>query len=204
MRIGELSEKSGVSVATIKYYLREGLLPAGELSRPNQASYDDGHVERLRYIRALIDIGKLPITQVREVLAMVHSPSPNIHDALGTALQASVTVRGTASPEAQKEIDELVVRRKWQVSPNAPGRRAAAEVITALRQLGADDLVDLLDEYAKAVERIARLDLRFVRERSSPEAMVNGAVIGTLLGDSLIAALRRLADEHVSAEAFQT
>src|SRR2546430_1153453 len=29
MRMGELSRRSGVSVPTIKYYLREGLLPAG-------------------------------------------------------------------------------------------------------------------------------------------------------------------------------
>jgi DNA-binding transcriptional MerR regulator len=38
MRIGELSKVTGVPVPTIKYYLREGLLPAGELSSPNQAA----------------------------------------------------------------------------------------------------------------------------------------------------------------------
>ena len=40
MRIGELSRLSGVPVATIKYYLREGLLPPGVHSHPNQANYN--------------------------------------------------------------------------------------------------------------------------------------------------------------------
>jgi DNA-binding transcriptional MerR regulator len=40
MRIAELSRRSGVSVPTIKYYLREGLLPPGERTSPNQALYN--------------------------------------------------------------------------------------------------------------------------------------------------------------------
>src|ERR1700716_801088 len=44
MRMAELSAESGVPVATIKYYLREGLLPPGERTSRNQARYDDVHV----------------------------------------------------------------------------------------------------------------------------------------------------------------
>ena len=47
MRIAELSRRSGVSVPTIKYYLREGLLAAGERTGPNQARYDEAHLRRL-------------------------------------------------------------------------------------------------------------------------------------------------------------
>ena len=56
MRISELSSRSGVPVATIKYYLREGLLPAGERTSATQARYGDAHVERLRLVRALVDV----------------------------------------------------------------------------------------------------------------------------------------------------
>jgi len=38
MRIGELSRRSGVPVPSIKYYVREGLLPAGERTRPTRSS----------------------------------------------------------------------------------------------------------------------------------------------------------------------
>ena len=56
MRIGELSKAAGVPVPTIKYYLREGLLAPGELTSPNQASYGEAHIRRLRLIRALVDL----------------------------------------------------------------------------------------------------------------------------------------------------
>ncbi|RAC11977.1 MerR family transcriptional regulator, partial [Burkholderia multivorans] len=54
MRISELSRRSDVPVATIKYYLREGLLPAGERTSATQAVYTDAHVNRLALIRALL------------------------------------------------------------------------------------------------------------------------------------------------------
>ena len=41
MRISELSAQTGVPVPTIKYYLREGLLPEGERSAPTQAAYGE-------------------------------------------------------------------------------------------------------------------------------------------------------------------
>lgn len=53
---------------TIKYYLREGLLAAGELTSPNQAHYGPGHERRLRLIRALLDVGGLSLAAIGEVL----------------------------------------------------------------------------------------------------------------------------------------
>ena len=37
MKISELSSRTGVSIPSLKFYLREGLLPQGQLSAPNQA-----------------------------------------------------------------------------------------------------------------------------------------------------------------------
>ncbi|CAA9274079.1 MAG: Regulatory protein MerR, partial [uncultured Actinomycetospora sp.] len=71
MRVAELSRRTGVSVASIKYYLREGLLPPGERTSPNQASYGDDHVRRLRLVRALIDVGGLSVVGTRDVLAAI-------------------------------------------------------------------------------------------------------------------------------------
>ncbi|GMA88788.1 hypothetical protein GCM10025868_40380 [Angustibacter aerolatus] len=44
-------------VATVKYYLREGLLPPGTPTSRTQAQYDEEHVRRLRLVRALLDVG---------------------------------------------------------------------------------------------------------------------------------------------------
>ena len=38
----------------MKFYLREGLLPAGTATSATQATYDAGHLRRLRLVRALL------------------------------------------------------------------------------------------------------------------------------------------------------
>ncbi|MCE5290009.1 MAG: MerR family transcriptional regulator, partial [Nocardiaceae bacterium] len=59
MWMAELAARSGLSVATIKYYLREGLLHPGEAVGQTRTRYDDSHVRRLRLIRALTDVANL-------------------------------------------------------------------------------------------------------------------------------------------------
>jgi DNA-binding transcriptional MerR regulator len=206
MRIAELSRLTGVSVPTIKYYQREGLLPPAEFTSPNQARYDDEHVRRLRLIRTLIDIGRLPIATIREVLDHLDQPHADLHQMLGQALKATGCSREPITDEAvaaaDRYVDELIIRRGWHVGPYAPARQTVAEVVAALRGLGADDIVMHLDEYAESAERIAATDLEIVRRRAEPHEMVYGAVIATILGDTLVAGLRRLAQEDASARMF--
>lgn len=85
MRISDLSHATGVPVPTIKFYLREGILPFGRGIATNQAEYGEDHVRRLRLIRALAEVGGLPLATVRDVLGAVDDPGPPIHDALGIA-----------------------------------------------------------------------------------------------------------------------
>ncbi|MFE9562567.1 MerR family transcriptional regulator [Streptomyces sp. NPDC006487] len=98
MRIGELARSTGVSVATVKYYTREGLLPSGERTSPNQVSDSASHAHRLRLIRAMPEVGGLSIAAVREVLGEVDSPRRTVH---GTARRRPVRrepCRGRAGP----------------------------------------------------------------------------------------------------------
>ena len=57
MRISELSSRTGIPVATIKFYLRENLLHPGVRTAATQAQYDESHEARLRLIRALLGPG---------------------------------------------------------------------------------------------------------------------------------------------------
>lgn len=206
MRIAELSRRSAVPVATIKYYQRAGLLPPGELTSPNQARYDGRHLSRLRLIRALIEVGRLPVATIRELLVEIDLPEVSTHHKLGRVLGTVAGPRPTepddAVAAAAREVQGLIDRRGWRVGSGAPGRLLLAEVLAALRRTGGDDIADLLDEYADAVERLAALDLEMVRRRAEPAAMVHGAVLGTTLGDTMVAALRRLAQENESARVF--
>src|SRR4051794_23512278 len=203
MRIGELSRRTGVSVASIKYYLREGLLPPGELTSPNQARYGEEHVRRLRLVRALVDVGGLTIAGTRDVLAAVDADDVALHEVLGRTQGAllgepAITEDDTAT-RAAKLLDDLVARRGWWVGHENPGRRAAVEILATSERLGTEVLVGLLDTYADALEPLATREVEAVVARGDREDVVESAVLGTVLGAGLINALRTLAHESASA-----
>src|SRR5947209_19390152 len=88
MRMSELARASGVPVPTIKFYLRERLLPPGRATAATQAQYDHEHLARLRLIRALVDVGRLPLASVRYVLQIVDAGDQATPAAVATAHDA--------------------------------------------------------------------------------------------------------------------
>ncbi|MFD6478387.1 MerR family transcriptional regulator [Streptomyces anulatus] len=208
MRIGELSRRSGVPVPTIKYYLREGLLSAGELTSPNQAHYSPGHERRLRLIRALLDVGGLSLAAIGEVLEAMDDPEQPVHKVLGVAADG-VTPAGEegAGPEledAREEVAALLRRRDWQADERGPAAESLAGVLSALRRAGHGGYIDLLDVYADAAEPVARADLDYVQRRVAREDLVESVVVGTVLGEAMFGALRRLAHIDVSFRRFES
>lgn len=51
LKIGELAKRTGLQIETIRYYEREGLLPAPARSAGNYRLYGPAHAERLQFIR---------------------------------------------------------------------------------------------------------------------------------------------------------
>lgn len=208
MRMAELSRTSGVPVATIKYYVREGLLPRGEVTTsPNQAEYGEPHLRRLQLVRSLVEVGGLSIAAVRATLAAVDDPAVPLHNTLGMTIAAADRgVPGTEEDAAQRaaeaRIDELLAKKGWQPHGGAPGRQAAIDALASMARVTGNRLDSVLAPYADAVEAIAEADLDTVSALADPEERVETALVGTVLGDRLLAALRRIAQEHVSAQRF--
>ncbi|MGH3417474.1 MAG: MerR family transcriptional regulator [Actinocrinis sp.] len=207
MRISELSAASGVPLPTIKYYLREGLLPTGRATGRNQADYGAAHVARLRLIRALIDVGGLSVAGAGQVLAALGDPSLHPHDLLGVAHHALA-----ARSEVDRNSDEwrlaregvtaLAASRGWLVTADAPALDQAADALAVFVRAEATDLAPLVDVYVEAAERLGRAEVAAIAAREDPAAMVEGAVLGTVVGEALFNALRRLAQEDASARRF--
>ena len=195
--MAELSSTSGIPVATIKFYLREQLLPAGERTGPNQASYGEQHLRRLRLIRGLLEVGNLTVATARGVIESVDSELPLAHS-FGVAQRAVSAHLDPVDidPEALAVIDRLV--EGWRVSEDNPGRLAAARVLETFGSLGQRDERNWLSRYAAAALLVAEADLDLVEARGSREAMAETVVIGTVLGDALFSGLRRAAQEHIS------
>ncbi|GAA5058409.1 MerR family transcriptional regulator [Nocardia callitridis] len=206
MRIAELSRTSGVPAATIKYYVREGLLPSGVRTHHNQSDYNDEHVNRLRLIRALVDIGGLSVGTAKELLTVLDSGTMTARESLGHVLYALGARRSPVGDEqrdaATRDVASLLERRGWNITETSPARATLVDACAALRQIGHADVVEAIDSYAAASETIAATDMAVVAKKSSIEQMTETAIVGTVLGDTLLSALRRLAQEHVSATAL--
>jgi len=73
MRIGELARNTGCQVETIRYYEREGLLPAPTRSRGNYRRYGEEHLERLRFIRHCRSLA-MSLEEIRLLLQFRDAP----------------------------------------------------------------------------------------------------------------------------------
>ena len=201
MKMAQLSSTSEVPVATIKYYLREGLLPAGERSGPNQSLYGPEHLRRLRVIRGLLEVGGLSIAAAHQVIDAIDSDLGLSHtfDIAQRTVSPQIDLE-TLSAEAVAQVDAVL--SGWHVSPENPGRLAAARVLQTFAELGQPDLSGWVPGYAAAALAVAEADLDEVDARDDRESKTEMVVIGTVLGDALFAALRRAAQEHVSSQRY--
>lgn len=78
MRIGEVAERAGVSVRSLRYYEEQGLLSSTR-SSGGQRHYTDDAVERVRFLQRLYAAG-LSSRTIAEVLPCVDSPSSETMD----------------------------------------------------------------------------------------------------------------------------
>jgi DNA-binding transcriptional MerR regulator len=208
LRVGELSGRTGVSVASIKYYLREGMLAPGERTGPNQASYGEAHVRRLRLVRALLDVGGLSVAATKEVLAAVDDHTLSLHEVLGVTQDALVSgpepIEDDATARARERMAALVARRGWWVDGRNPGWRAAIDILATVERLGHPELADAVDLYAEAMDGVAREEVGSVVAGAAREDAVEGAITGIVLGGALLSAVRAMAQENASARRLST
>ncbi len=69
MKIGDLAKLTDTRVETIRFYEKEGLLPAPGRSNGNYRIYEQGHLNRLSFIRRSRDLG-FTLDQVRKLLRL--------------------------------------------------------------------------------------------------------------------------------------
>ncbi|MEV0640316.1 MerR family transcriptional regulator [Streptomyces sp. NPDC050619] len=212
MRLAELSERSAVSTATIKYYLREGLLPPGRRITATQAEYDEEHLRRLRLVRALIQVGGVSVASARDVLAALDDDSLDHNKRLGTAVWAlphgqAPDEADPATRTARRRADTLLERLGWGYGPTPEGAPPPygmlVTAIATLERLGYPCGVEDLEPYARALARLAIDDLDLVERYSdSPDEQVEAAVALTVLYEPVLLALRRLAQAQESRRRF--
>jgi DNA-binding transcriptional MerR regulator len=78
MRIGELAERTGVSVRSLRYYEEQGLL-VSERSPSGQRTYVEAAVERVGFVQRMY-AGGLSSRTIAELLPCIDTPSADHTD----------------------------------------------------------------------------------------------------------------------------
>lgn len=111
MQIGDLSQRAGVNIETIRYYERSGVLPMPARLGNGRRVYDETDVQRLGFIRHARELG-FDLHSVQTLLALQERP------------QASCV---EASRIAQAQLDEVERRLAQLQSLRSELSRMVAE-----------------------------------------------------------------------------
>ena len=93
MRIGALAREAGVSVQTVRYYERRGLLSDPRARGDGYREYTTGTLERLRFIRRAQEVG-FTLSEIDELLALRLDPDTTAADVKARAEEKIVEIEG--------------------------------------------------------------------------------------------------------------
>ena len=191
MRISELAKESGASVATIKYYPRESLLPPGEALNARESSYGQEHLERLRLIRGLVGTLGVSIDQVRRILAIIDDSEAGPWKAMGEVTAALPTMREGERPETDR-ASAVLGELGFDVPADLPAVRQLNSALAFVEDSGIPVDGEHLAVYASAARDVARADVARIPRREDSQA-VSFAVLGTVLFEPVLLSMRRIA-----------
>lgn len=216
MQLKELSTRTGVTPASIKYYLREGLLQPGENVHATRARYSERHVRRLELIQALRRIVHLNIEQIRTILSLADSGAPHLEllgtvqrEVLGLGSQETAegreTVTGSAATGASdagtRAGDAVVHLMNWPDVPS-DARSALNAHLAMMESLSIPVSEELIQAYGSAVDSIAGLDIRLTTDSGDPDHMILTAAVGMHTYSQLLLKLLALAQASHTIRAF--
>ena len=109
MKIGELSAASSTPIETIRFYEREGLLPAPGRTQGNFRVYETAHLERLQLIRHCRSLD-MSLNEVRVLLRVKDEPGAACGD-VNAVLDEHIAHVGRRMAELQALQQQLQALR---------------------------------------------------------------------------------------------
>jgi DNA-binding transcriptional MerR regulator len=186
MRMRELEKASGVGRETIRYYIREGLLPEPSRVSRNSAFYSDDHIHRLRAIKRMQEERFLPLAVIRTLLESEDGDrwlAPEAFPMLDSMLAARLGDNAARVPLAQlveqmaggqKAVDSLIGIN--MIAADAAGTVSArdatiARSISDLAEIGFTEDLGFADEqmrfYMDFIEWVTNQEMRLFLERTA-------------------------------------
>ncbi|HTU15471.1 MAG TPA: MerR family transcriptional regulator [Solirubrobacterales bacterium] len=191
LKMSELVEASGVPGATIKHYLREGLLPDPVKTSRNMAYYRPETVERIEMIKRLQDERFMPLKAIRSVLTEDPDQARALLDVEDRIIERALAKEKTRTSSAQVRqaygVPDEVLDRLAEIgilTPNSKGYSPSdvtiIEAISRFRAGGYDEQVgftvyDTL-RYKRALESLVKEEVDVLMERLEGEMPPDRAV----------------------------
>jgi DNA-binding transcriptional MerR regulator len=130
LKISELAEASSVPVATVRHYLREGLLPEPVKTSRNMAYYPPEFAERIRLIKQLQEERFMPLKVIRELLRSGDGDPERLRALID--LEDRILDRALAGE--RERVPATEVRRRYEVPKEVLDRLAELEVLSTGRR----------------------------------------------------------------------
>lgn len=209
LKIGALARRAGVPVATVKHYLREGLIAPARRTGKTMAWYDPALVDQIRSIRELQRTRFLPLDVIRDLLGRDRDAQDDL-----AAAEAIAKVLARRSPRSRTRAEVIAagavpaelewLERTGLAVPSGPDRRYAGDDLALLVTLGtarragiSRDMLpfEILVEYLAALRALVDVELRMYRAgvlakaRSGDTRKLTTAA--TRLSERLVVLLRR-------------
>jgi hypothetical protein len=162
-------------------------------------------------VRALIQVGRLPVATVREVLSHIDDDSLGRTIRLGAALWSlphgpDPDEEAPETATARAEVERLLERIGWETSQEigslSPAYRALVSSVATLIRLGYPCDIDYLAEQAGLMHQVAVQDLDMMEIHPTESEQVEMAVASAMLYEPLLMSLRRMAQGEESARRY--
>lgn len=191
LKMSELVEASGVPGATIKHYLREGLLPEPVKTSRNMAYYRPETVERIEMIKRLQEERFMPLKAIRAVLTEDPEQARALLDVEDRIIERALSKEKTRTSASQVRqaygVPDEALDRLAEIgilTPNSKGYSPSdvtiIEAISRFRAGGYDEKVgftvyDTL-RYKRALESLVKEEVDVLMERLEGEMPPDRAV----------------------------
>jgi DNA-binding transcriptional MerR regulator len=190
LKIGEIAKKSGVPPSTIRYYVRQGLLPEPVKVNKSMAYYDEDCIEKIQAIRHLQETKYFPLSVIRNILrrmdeGMGLEEAEAIEDVVfGTQPDAADIVldkkdflkhTGLTSEELQESVKIGLLmpylQEKGRTSYNLEDIRFGRDVLKRIIDFGQDisELKFYVELGKQIVDHEIKLRRKAVRDKSTQD-----------------------------------
>jgi DNA-binding transcriptional MerR regulator len=201
MKLSALADRTGVPTPTIKFWLREGLVPRAPLKNERTAVYGPEHVERVVLIKVLREEFDAPLSSIRQLTGAIDAGEriDLVLERCQSIATAAWLAEAPSAPDARHHasVDALCEQVGWPILPTL-ARDQLAVTLGSVERLGLPFTAEYLARCARALEPVATADLDTVTRDGSVDVIATSTLLNARAQVAVLVAVNQLAHTSVA------